>query len=35
MVEGIGVWIEVEEIRVRLCFEHACGMKEMWQVRTT
>jgi hypothetical protein len=35
MVEGIGVWIEVEEIRVMPCFEHVRGMKEMWRVRTT
>jgi hypothetical protein len=34
-VEGIGVWIEVEGIRVTPCFEHVCGMKEMWRVRTT
>jgi hypothetical protein len=29
-VEGTGVWIEIEEIRVMSCFEHVCGMKEMW-----
>jgi hypothetical protein len=34
-VEGIGVWIEVVEIRVMSCFEHVRDMKEMWRVRTT
>ena len=28
-VEGIGVWIDVEEIRVTPCLEHVHGMKEM------
>jgi hypothetical protein len=26
-VEGIGVWTEVEEIRVTPCFKHVHGMK--------
>jgi hypothetical protein len=34
-VEGIGVWIEVEEMRATSCFEHVGGVEKMWRIRTT